>query len=164
MRPIDAVWLPSRFLQRQQPRRKLVASKLRRWVALSLLCPICNTKLDSIETHEIEIDECSFCEGVWFDSGELERFYHAASVPGIKNPFRGAEFVKNNTGKVRLCPRCDSGQLLFGSVANRDVWRCEDCHGYFVFKSTISEIAPRKTSAGMVAGIEAVAGILSGLS
>ena len=129
-----------------------------------MLCPICKSQLDSIETLGIKIDVCSFCEGIWFDSGELERFYHSASAPGSKNPFKGAVFKKGNIGKVRSCPRCESDKLVFGTVADRDVWRCDDCQGFFVFKSIISDFAPKDPIVDVSVGIEALALLLSGLS
>lgn len=35
-------------------------------------CPKCGMELIEIEYHEILIDKCSECEGVWLDDGEID--------------------------------------------------------------------------------------------
>jgi len=37
-----------------------------------LKCPVCKVPTFVVEYLEIEIDLCPECQGVWFDSGELE--------------------------------------------------------------------------------------------
>lgn len=36
-------------------------------------CPKCGDKLEEITFQEIMVDRCTGCQGVWLDSGELER-------------------------------------------------------------------------------------------
>jgi hypothetical protein len=36
------------------------------------LCPRCGVGLHQKEHHEVQIDECSKCGGIWLDQGELE--------------------------------------------------------------------------------------------
>ncbi|MBI5015367.1 MAG: zf-TFIIB domain-containing protein [Deltaproteobacteria bacterium] len=36
-------------------------------------CPKCGMDLIEIDYREIKVDKCSACEGVWLDTGELER-------------------------------------------------------------------------------------------
>jgi uncharacterized protein len=35
-------------------------------------CPKCGTQLKSIEHHGVTVEECSSCQGLWLDRGELE--------------------------------------------------------------------------------------------
>jgi Zn finger protein HypA/HybF involved in hydrogenase expression len=35
-------------------------------------CPKCGMKLIEIDYKNIKVDECSECEGIWLDAGELE--------------------------------------------------------------------------------------------
>jgi uncharacterized protein len=35
-------------------------------------CPKCGMELIEIDYHQIKIDKCSECEGVWLDAGEFE--------------------------------------------------------------------------------------------
>ena len=37
-----------------------------------MICPACRHDMIVVEYHNIELDYCSNCKGVWFDSGELE--------------------------------------------------------------------------------------------
>lgn len=38
-----------------------------------LMCPNCNLSTQQVRRHEIEIDMCPQCRGVWMDRGELEK-------------------------------------------------------------------------------------------
>ena len=35
-------------------------------------CPKCGTKLNTIEHHDVTVEECPACQGMWLDRGELE--------------------------------------------------------------------------------------------
>jgi hypothetical protein len=35
-------------------------------------CPKCGQQLEAFQHHNIALDKCSGCEGVWLDKGELE--------------------------------------------------------------------------------------------
>ncbi len=37
-----------------------------------MYCPACKHAMIVVEYHRIELDYCPNCQGVWFDSGELE--------------------------------------------------------------------------------------------
>jgi len=37
-----------------------------------MICPVCKCDMIVVEYHNIELDYCTTCKGVWFDSGELE--------------------------------------------------------------------------------------------
>ena len=36
-------------------------------------CPKCGMSLEEIVVGEVHVDKCFCCEGIWLDSGELER-------------------------------------------------------------------------------------------
>ncbi len=36
-------------------------------------CPICNVEMKKIERHEVILDRCPNCLGLWFDKGELDK-------------------------------------------------------------------------------------------
>jgi acetyl-CoA carboxylase beta subunit len=38
-------------------------------------CPKCGHDMKEEELGDVTIDRCSFCEGIYFDAGELERAY-----------------------------------------------------------------------------------------
>ena len=35
-------------------------------------CPKCGEKLVSLQHHEVSVEECPSCQGMWLDRGELE--------------------------------------------------------------------------------------------
>ena len=40
--------------------------------AAHMRCPKCGTRLSSHTLHDVSLDECPSCHGVWLDAGELE--------------------------------------------------------------------------------------------
>jgi hypothetical protein len=40
-----------------------------------LKCPKCGHDMAEVQLDGIKVDRCSFCEGIFFDAGELERAF-----------------------------------------------------------------------------------------
>jgi len=40
-------------------------------------CPKCGGDLKEFEHHQVKVDQCSDCNGVWLDAGEIEMLEHA---------------------------------------------------------------------------------------
>jgi ribosomal protein L37AE/L43A len=40
--------------------------------AAQMRCPKCGTRLGSVTRHEVAVNECPSCHGIWLDRGELE--------------------------------------------------------------------------------------------
>jgi Zn-finger nucleic acid-binding protein len=61
-----------------------------------------------VEHNKIELDYCTSCQGVWFDSGELELFLNSMG-PDSRSVFLGnilnSQEVQS-TEKKRKCPIC----------------------------------------------------------
>ncbi|WP_031301984.1 TFIIB-type zinc ribbon-containing protein [Sphingobacterium paucimobilis] len=45
-------------------------------------CPNCNETLLMTERHQVEIDYCPSCRGIWLDRGELDKLMDYASTQG----------------------------------------------------------------------------------
>jgi len=56
-----------------EQRRQL---KERHWMK----CPKCGHDLEAQDHRGVEIDRCTFCEGTWFDAGELEQLLSKQSA------------------------------------------------------------------------------------
>ena len=73
-----------------------------------MVCPACKSDIIVVEYHNIELDYCTGCKGVWFDSGELELMLKSHNVEGTNR------FLENitsspearSTEKKRKCPIC----------------------------------------------------------
>ncbi|OUM84652.1 MAG: cytoplasmic protein [Bacillus thermozeamaize] len=51
-----------------------------------MYCPVCdNVKMREVEKHDVLIDICPSCKGVWLDRGELEKILQSARE--IRQPF-----------------------------------------------------------------------------
>jgi len=37
------------------------------------VCPRCNIKMEKLKKNDVVIDVCKKCNGMWLDSGELEK-------------------------------------------------------------------------------------------
>ena len=73
-----------------------------------MICPVCNVSMVIVEYDDIELDYCTTCKGVWFDSGELELLMESAGLDNAR------VFLDNVVGrpevstdeKKRRCPIC----------------------------------------------------------
>jgi uncharacterized protein len=73
-----------------------------------MLCPLDHKVMIIVEHHRIELDYCTTCGGVWFDSSELELFLRAAGLPG--SDFTPEALLRRpevkETPHPRKCPLC----------------------------------------------------------
>ena len=71
-----------------------------------MICPVCKHDMIVVEYHNIELDYCTGCKGVWFDSGELELLLTSPSLEKAKlfldNIRDSSEAVSSE--KKRKCP------------------------------------------------------------
>ncbi len=96
-----------------------------------MICPKCKQDMIAVEYHQIELDHCPRCKGVWFDGEELELFLQSAKIvcpelePG--NIVRLPE-VKAAHAPIK-CPVCGRvmKEVALGQPAvNIDVCRRQD--------------------------------------
>jgi Zn-finger nucleic acid-binding protein len=73
-----------------------------------MICPACNSDMIVVEHSQIELDYCTNCHGVWFDSGELELLLELAELenpaPLLANLASSTE--ARSAEKKRKCPIC----------------------------------------------------------
>jgi len=50
----------------------------------TMKCPNCNETLLMTERHQVEIDYCPSCRGIWLDKGELDKLLQFVSQQGDK--------------------------------------------------------------------------------
>ena len=98
-----------------------------------MICPVCKYDMLVVEYHNIELDYCSRCKGVWFDSGELELLLESRGLEetrvfldGILN---SQEAVSSE--KKRNCPVCDHRmrKTAIGEQPEILIDICRDEHG-----------------------------------
>jgi Zn-finger nucleic acid-binding protein len=75
-----------------------------------MICPVCDQAMVIVEYRDIELDYCTNCKGVWFDSGELELLLETADLENY-SVFIDDIVDKpeaNTSEKKRKCPICNA--------------------------------------------------------
>ena len=73
-------------------------------------CPCCGKVMVVVEHEKIELDYCTNCHGVWFDSGELGLLLDSMSLKEPKQIYEDmAQRPEAQTAeKKRKCPICNA--------------------------------------------------------
>ena len=73
-----------------------------------MICPACKSHMIVVEHSQIELDYCSDCRGLWFDSGELELLLESMGLESpdlfLSDILESAEAESRE--KKRKCPIC----------------------------------------------------------
>lgn len=66
-------------------------------------CPNCNETLLMTERHQVEIDYCPICRGVWLDKGELDKLmsYAAEQNKVSSNTYEDRSFRTEHSNRER---------------------------------------------------------------
>ena len=101
-----------------------------------MICPVCKSQLHRRELVNVEIDSCSTCRGIWFDSGELGPVALAFSQrSGLREPKhqlrRSIVPAQDVDESPRDCPRCSLvlEKLNYAVDSNIILDRCRQCGG-----------------------------------
>lgn len=74
-----------------------------------MICPTCKNAMVVVEHNQIELDFCTNCHGVWFDSGELELLLQSIKLESrnlfLNNILNSPE--TKSAEKKRRCPTCN---------------------------------------------------------
>jgi Zn-finger nucleic acid-binding protein len=73
-----------------------------------MICPVCKCDMIVVEYHNIELDYCTSCKGVWFDSGELELLLGSHNLEEAKLVLDSILYSQEavSSEKKRKCPIC----------------------------------------------------------
>ncbi len=93
-----------------------------------LRCPVCvKTDMAVLELHEIEIDYCFSCAGIWLDEGELELLLEGSGKKEeIVSSFKELKDCECSEAK-RPCPICDKKMLKVEINAGDKVILIDKC-------------------------------------
>lgn len=73
-----------------------------------MICPTCKSDMVVVEHNRIELDYCANCQGVWFDSGELDLLLKSASLESqnlLLDNMLNSPAAKSSE-RNRRCPIC----------------------------------------------------------
>ena len=103
-------------------------------------CPACNNPMLSMELHEIEVDHCLACGGIWLDAGELELLLgdrtKAASL-------LGSLYAAQTSERHRHCPICRHAMEkvgLGGEASPVMIDRCRSSHGLWFDRDELPQV------------------------
>ncbi len=111
-------------------------------------CPRCGTDtLDDFGPMEgVDIDFCSGCKGIWFDSGELAFYVEApADLPNM------SQAVSAGAGKGRKCPRCVTVEMLetrYHPDHDLNIDICPACKGIFLDRGELPKVEALAAATG----------------
>lgn len=73
-----------------------------------MICPTCHEVMIVVEQDKIELDHCTKCFGVWFDSGELELMLERMGLDSSALSLAQATDLPDaeTAEKKRRCPIC----------------------------------------------------------
>lgn len=102
-------------------------------------CPACKETLIILELHEIEVDYCTNCKGIWLDEGELELMLEEESEK--KKLLRSLHYINSSKEKYLRCPVC---KVKMNKVKHQDTEiitdRCTNKHGFWFDKDELESL------------------------
>jgi Zn-finger nucleic acid-binding protein len=127
-----------------------------------MICPVCKYDMIVVEYHDIELDYCNNCRGVWFDSGELELLLKSYGLEEPKALFDGIFNSQEAASpeKKRNCPICGHKmkKTVIGGQPEILIDVCRDKHGLWfdggevaqLLRHLAGEHPPERDSKGQV--------------
>jgi len=101
----------------------------------------------AVEYHNIELDYCNSCKGVWFDSGELELLLKSQ---GLEEPKTFFDDILNSqeaasSEKKRNCPICGRKmkKTTIGGQPEVLIDTCRDKHGLWFDGGEVAQLMRR---------------------
>jgi Zn-finger nucleic acid-binding protein len=112
-----------------------------------MICPVCKYDMIVVEYHNIELDYCNNCKGVWFDSGELELLLKSYGIEEPKTLFDGILDSQKavSSEKKRNCPVCGHKmkKKAIGGQPEILIDICRDKHGLWFDGGEVTQLIRR---------------------
>ncbi len=93
-------------------------------------CPKCQGSLETVVYSNIEVDRCTNCHGIWFDTLEAQTLKNIDGSESIDvgNPAKGSDF--NAVGDIN-CPKCATKMTKMVELKQTHIWyeKCPVCYG-----------------------------------
>ena len=112
-----------------------------------MICPACKYDMIVVEYHNTELDYCNSCNGVWFDSGELELLLKSQGLEEPKAFFNGILNSQEaaSSEKKRNCPICGHKmkKTALGGQPEILIDVCRDKHGLWFDGGEVTQLIRR---------------------
>lgn len=105
-------------------------------------CPKCQSPMAAVKVGIVEVDRCTGCGGMWFDSLEDEwlKTPEDAAALDVGDPGLGA--TRNAQGRID-CPKCHTRTIRMVDVEQPHIWfeSCKVCYGRFFDAGEFRDLA-----------------------
>jgi uncharacterized protein len=93
-------------------------------------CPKCQGSLETVTYADVEVERCTDCKGIWFDSLEAETLKKVKGSESIDigDPKTGSKF--DAIGDIN-CPKCQTKMTKMVDSKQTHIWyeKCPVCYG-----------------------------------
>lgn len=96
----------------------------------TIKCPVCDVDMQTSTVHQIEIDRCPQCKGIWFDILEHEDL---KKIDGSAQKIDTPDAEHSSAGKIIDCPRCHIRMSPTHDTQQPHIVyeKCSHCSGVF---------------------------------
>lgn len=105
-----------------------------------MTCPKCKAPMERVQVSTVEVDRCTGCRGIWFDSLEEERLKAAGAAEVVDTG--QAEDGRSDSTRVD-CPRCHTRMIRMVDVDQPEIAfeSCKFCYGRFFDPGEFRQLA-----------------------
>lgn len=105
-----------------------------------MTCPKCQAPMERVQVSTVEVDRCTACHGIWFDSLEEERLKQAGAA-ALVDTGEGAQ-GRPDTARID-CPRCHTLMIRMVDVDQPEIAfeSCKFCYGRFLDAGEFRQLA-----------------------
>jgi PAT family beta-lactamase induction signal transducer AmpG len=140
----DAQKGKSQGKRRESPRYTVVSggSEAGMFWSGAMRCPKCRADMEQLSHEGVEVDRCTICKGIWFDTGEMEYFRDERAAISIDT---GDAKIgkKGNALDSYQCPRCSGDMVRVVDPKQTHIWyeTCSSCHGSYLDAGELRDLS-----------------------
>ncbi|MDY6783766.1 MAG: zf-TFIIB domain-containing protein [Cyanobacteriota bacterium] len=99
-----------------------------------MTCPKCSGQLEQTTYAEIEVDRCTKCAGIWFDSQEAEALKTIQGSESLDIGTTNAKSELDARDRDLPCPRCRVAMMRMLDLDRHKIWYecCPKCGGMWL--------------------------------
>jgi len=103
-------------------------------------CPKCGATMDKVTFEGIEVDRCTDCKGLWFDSLEHEKLKRLPGADAIDTGDTKEGQQQNEIGDID-CPKCSASMVKMVDARQPHIWyeMCSTCGGVYFDAGEITD-------------------------
>ena len=107
-----------------------------------MTCPKCQSAMAAVKVGIVEVDRCTSCGGMWFDSLEEEWLKTPADAAALDTGEAAVGAKHNEQGRID-CPRCHTRTIRMVDVHQPHIWfeSCKVCYGRFFDAGEFRDLA-----------------------